>query len=84
MSIYDNETSRIYPDLNLTSPQEPQTYCLNKLTDIEAYLLDKIEVRELPKKHCGYRPNYINRYYWRSFYCHICKCCWPACWYCLK
>ena len=50
MGIYDNETSRIYPDLNLTSPQEPQTYCLNKLTNIEAYLLHKIEVRELPKK----------------------------------
>ena len=29
MSIYDNETtSKVYPDLNLTAPQEPQTYCL--------------------------------------------------------
>ena len=27
MSIYDNETE-IYPDLNLTAPQEPQTYRL--------------------------------------------------------
>ena len=27
MSIYDNETpSKIYPDLNPTAPQEPQTY----------------------------------------------------------
>ena len=47
MSIYDNETtSKIYPDLNPTAPQEPQTYCLKKLTEIEAYLLDEIEVRE--------------------------------------
>ena len=47
MSIYDNETTRkIYPDLNPTAPQEPQTYRLKKLTEIEAYLLDQIEVRE--------------------------------------
>ena len=27
MSIYDNETpSKLYPDLNPTAPQEPQTY----------------------------------------------------------
>ena len=45
MSIYDNET-KIYPDLNPTSAQEPQTYWLKKLTEIEAYLLDEIEVRE--------------------------------------
>ena len=33
MSIYDNETtSKIYSDLNLTAPQEPQTYRLKKLT----------------------------------------------------
>ena len=30
MSIYDNETTiKIYPDLNPTGPQEPQTYRLN-------------------------------------------------------
>ena len=51
MSIYDNRTSKIYPDLNPTAPQEPQTYGLTKLTEIEAYLLDEIEVRErLTKK----------------------------------
>ena len=51
MSIYDNETSKIYLDLNPTAPQELQTYCLKKLTEIEAYLLDEIEVRErLTKK----------------------------------
>ena len=27
MSIYDNET-KIYPDLNPSAPQEPQTYQL--------------------------------------------------------
>ena len=34
MSIHNNET-KIYPDLNPTSPEEPQTY-----------LLEEIEVRE--------------------------------------
>ena len=44
MSIYNNETtSKIYLDLNPTAPQKPQT-SLKKLTKIEAYLLDKIEV----------------------------------------
>ena len=33
MSIYDNET-RIYPDLNPTALQEPQTYRLKKLTEV--------------------------------------------------
>ena len=45
MSIYDNET-KIYPDLNLAAPQEPQTYRLKKLTENEAFFLDEIEVRE--------------------------------------
>ena len=45
MSIYNNET-KIYLDLNPTAPQNPQTYCINKLTEIEAYLLNEIEVRE--------------------------------------
>ena len=44
MSIYDNETSKIYPD-NPAAPQEPQL-SLIKLTEIEAYLLDEVEVRE--------------------------------------
>ena len=48
MSIYDNATSKIYPDLNPTAPQEPPTY---RLTKIEAYLLDENKVRErLAKK----------------------------------
>ena len=45
MSICDNET-KIYPDLNPTAPQEPQSYRLQILTEIEAYLLNKIEVRK--------------------------------------
>ena len=45
MSIYNNET-KIYPDLNPTAPQEPQTYWLKKLTEIEAFFLDEIEVCE--------------------------------------
>ena len=33
------------------APQEPQIYRLKKLTEIEAYFLDEIEVRErIPKK----------------------------------
>ena len=47
MSIYDNKrTSKVYPHLNPTRPQEPQTYRLKKLAEIEAYLLDEIEVCE--------------------------------------
>ena len=44
MSIYDNETKN-YPDLNSSAPQEPQTYRLKKLTNIEAFFLDEIEGR---------------------------------------
>ena len=49
MSIYDNEIE-IYPDLNPTAPQEPQSYRLNKLSEIEAYFLNEIEVREQTAK----------------------------------
>ena len=45
MSIYDNDT-KIYPDLNPSAPQEPQTYRLQKLTEIETFFLDEIEVCE--------------------------------------
>ena len=45
MSVYENET-KIYPDLNPTAPQEPQTYHLNKLSETETYFLNQIEVRE--------------------------------------
>ena len=46
MSIYYNETSKIYPNLNPAALQEPQAYRLKKLTEIEEYLLDENEVRE--------------------------------------
>ena len=41
MSIYDNET-KIYPDLNPTAPEEPQTYRLKRLSEIKAFLLMKL------------------------------------------
>ena len=51
MNIYDNET-KIYPDLNLSAPQEPQTCRLKKSTEIEAFFLDEIEThrRDAKKK----------------------------------
>ena len=50
MSVYDNEP-KIYPDLKPTDPQvEPQTYRLNKLSEIEAFFLDKIEKCEQKAK----------------------------------
>ena len=45
MSIYDNET-KTCPDLNPAAPQEPQSYRLNKLSEIEAFFLDEIDARE--------------------------------------
>lgn len=44
-------TSRkFYPNLNAAAPQDPPKYRLKKLSEIEAYLLNKIEIREkLPK-----------------------------------
>ena len=46
MSINDSEISKIYADLNLIASQEPQAYRIKKLTEIEVYLLDEIEVRQ--------------------------------------
>ena len=88
MSIYDNETSKIYPDLYLVAPKEPQAYQLKKLTVIEAYLLDEIEICERLEKNKSIQYNDKNRerksnnissYCWRGFYCCICKWQWPAC-----
>ena len=45
MSICDNET-KIYPGLKPTAPQEPQSYRLNKLSEIEVFFLDEIDVCE--------------------------------------
>ena len=49
MSINDNET-KIYPDLNPSAPQEPQTYWLKKLTETEAFFVDEIEERRREAK----------------------------------
>ena len=49
MNIYENE-SKIYPDLNPTAPQEPQTYRLKKLPKIETYFLDEIDACERTAK----------------------------------
>ena len=49
MSIYDNDT-KIYPDLNPSAPQEPQTYRLKKITEIKAFFLDEIEDRRRQAK----------------------------------
>ena len=44
MSIYNNETSKIYPELNPTAPVEFQTYRLDKLTEIEGFFLMKLRL----------------------------------------
>lgn len=44
MDIYNNKSSQICPDLPPKTPQGSQTYYLNKLTKIEAYLRNEIEV----------------------------------------
>ena len=45
MSICNNE-SKIYPYLNPNTPQKPESYRLKKLSEIEAFFLDEIEVCE--------------------------------------
>ena len=53
-SISNNETS----NLNPTEPQEPQTYCLKKLTEFEACLLVETEARvRLAKKMKQFNTN---------------------------
>ena len=49
MSTYDNET-KIYADLNPAAPQEPRTYCLSKLSEIDAFFLNEIEECEQSTK----------------------------------
>ena len=52
------------------------------MTEIEAFFLDEIEVRErIAKKvkrynhrHCRHRPNYINSDHWRNFHCSKRQC----------
>ena len=55
MSVYDNDTSKVYPTLGPSAPpsQEvnPQTYRLAKISEIEAYFLNEIDTCEkLAKK----------------------------------
>ena len=50
MSVYDNDTSKIYPTLGLSAPPSQevnlQTYRLTKISEIEAYFLDEIDARK--------------------------------------
>ena len=51
MSIRGNNTSKNYPNINPTAPKNPQTYHLEKLTEMLVYLYNEIEVwRRLKKK----------------------------------
>ena len=57
MSVYDNKTSKIYPDLNpmASSQQEvnPSNYRLAKISKIDAYFLNVSDKREkLAEKIC--------------------------------
>ena len=45
MSIYDNNTSKIYPDLKPTAPQKPQAYRLKNWPKLR-HFFDEIGVRE--------------------------------------
>ena len=74
--------------------QEPQSYQLNKLSEIEAYFLNEIEIREqIPKKnetiqynhrYRRHRPDHIDGDHWRDFYHSIYQWCWIAFWHCFK
>ena len=46
--MYDKET-KLFPDLNPTVTEEPQTYRLNRLNEIETLMKWKL-VNKLPKK----------------------------------
>ena len=53
MSVYDNETSKIHPDLTLAAPWQtvnPQNYRLAKMKEVEDYFLHKIDEREILAK----------------------------------
>ena len=50
MSECNNETSKICPDLHPMQHNSHKAYHLKKITEIEAYLLDEIEVHEYLQK----------------------------------
>lgn len=52
MSMQNNNTSKTDPYLNPKEAQDPQTYSLMKLAEMEAYLLDGIEVVKGCQKRC--------------------------------
>ena len=60
MSVYKDER-KIYPDLNPTARQEPHTYRLKKLSEIEAYFINEIDVHEQIVKKNG-TIQYNHRY----------------------
>ena len=89
ISIHDNETSKIYTDLNPAVSQDPQTYHMKKLTEIEAYFLDEIEVRQiLTKKKKMKRFNTIisvvDAGLITTTVVKISKWRWPSCCNCIK
>ena len=55
MSVYDNET-KIYPDLNPTTPQEPQTYFLNE-TEVREQIAKKMKPFNTITGIADNRPN---------------------------
>lgn len=72
MSIYDNKTSKVNPDLKPTAPEEQHEYRLKKLMEIEAYLLDDNVVRERLVKRMK-QFNEITSIVNRVFYWCVCK-----------
>ena len=54
------KTSKIYPDLNLTSPSQqevnPQNYRLSKISEAEVYFLDAISKNEKLAKNIDVQP----------------------------
>ena len=92
MSVYEFERN-IYPDLNPTTPQEPHTYRLNKLSKTEAYFLNEIEVREQNAKKVKHSIQsqvvvdtglITSTVITGGISCSICQWCSIACWYCLE
>ena len=74
--------SAIEPPISYCS-QEPQTYCLNKLSKIEAkQFWQKNEMIQYNYRYHRHRTNYIDGDHWRNFYRSICRSCWIAFWYC--
>ena len=62
MSVYDNET-KIYPDLNPATPQEPQTYFLNE-TEVREQIAKKMKPFNTITGIADNRPNYIDGDHW--------------------